>query len=94
MNDQAKFQRMLEILMKLSGSYGYSVKQLSEEFDSSDRTIYRYLNTFKNAGFLLIYLYLLSIYGQQFYFFFIKSIPHFGHLPALSDVTSGCMEQV
>jgi proteasome accessory factor C len=53
MNDQAKFQRMLEILMKLSGSYGYSVKQLSENFDSSERTIYRYLTTFKNAGFLV-----------------------------------------
>lgn len=53
MNDQAKFQRMLEILMKLSGSYGYSVKQLAEDFDSSERTIYRYLTTFKNAGFFL-----------------------------------------
>ncbi len=53
MNDQAKFQRMLEILMKLSGSYGYSVKQLAEDFESSERTIYRYLTTFKNAGFLL-----------------------------------------
>ena len=53
MNDQAKFQRMLEILMRLSGSYAYSVKQLAEDFDSSGRTIYRYLTTFKNAGFLL-----------------------------------------
>lgn len=53
MNDQAKFQRMLEILMKLSGHYGYSIKQLSEEFDSSERTIYRYITTFKNAGFLI-----------------------------------------
>ena len=53
MNDQAKFQRMLEILMKLSGSFGYSIKQLAEDFDSSERTIYRYLTTFKKTGFLL-----------------------------------------
>ena len=53
MNDQAKFQRMLEILIKLSGSYGYSVKQLAEDFHSSERTIFRYLTTIRNAGFLL-----------------------------------------
>lgn len=53
MNDQAKFQRMLEILMKLSGPYGYSVKQLADDFESSERTIYRYLTTFKNAGFII-----------------------------------------
>jgi predicted DNA-binding transcriptional regulator YafY len=53
MDDQAKFQRMLEILMKLSGSYGYSIKQLASDFNSSERTIYRYLTTFKNAGFLI-----------------------------------------
>jgi predicted DNA-binding transcriptional regulator YafY len=53
MDDQAKFQRLLEILMKISGSVGYSVKQLSEDFETSERTIYRYLNTFKNAGFVL-----------------------------------------
>ena len=44
---------MLEILMKLSGSFGYSIKQLAEDFDSSERTIYRYLTTFKKTGFLL-----------------------------------------
>jgi hypothetical protein len=31
---------------------------------------------------------------QVFYFFTTKSIPHFGHLPGLSDVTSGCIVQV
>lgn len=53
MNDQAKFQRMLEILMKISGHYGYSIKELADEFNSSERTIYRYVTTFKNAGFLI-----------------------------------------
>ena len=26
--------------------------------------------------------------------FCVNSIPHFGHLPGLSDLTSGCIEQV
>jgi hypothetical protein len=28
------------------------------------------------------------------YFFSIKTIPHFGHFPGLSNFTSGCIEQV
>jgi len=28
------------------------------------------------------------------YFFTTNAIPHFGHLPGLSEVTSGCIEQV
>ena len=53
MDDQAKFQRMLEILMMISGSYGYSIEQIADKYNISGRTVYRYLTTFQNAGFLL-----------------------------------------
>lgn len=53
MDDQAKFQRMLEILMMISGSYGYSVDEIADKYNISQRTAYRYLSTFQNAGFLL-----------------------------------------
>jgi predicted DNA-binding transcriptional regulator YafY len=53
MDDQAKFQRMLEILMMISGSYGYSVEEIADKYKISQRTAYRYLTTFQNAGFLL-----------------------------------------
>jgi len=53
MEDQAKFQRMLEILMMISGSFGYSVEQIASKYKISERTAYRYLTTFQNAGFLL-----------------------------------------
>jgi len=53
MDDQAKFQRMLEILMMISGSYGYSIAQIADKYNVSERTVYRYLTTFQNAGFLL-----------------------------------------
>jgi len=53
MDDQAKFQRMLEMLMMISGSYGYSIEQIADKYNISQRTVYRYLTTFQNAGFLL-----------------------------------------
>lgn len=53
MNDQAKFQRMLQILLRISGSFGCPINELADKFETSPRTIYRYINTFKNAGFLV-----------------------------------------
>ena len=53
MDDQAKFQRMLELLIMISGSFGYKIEELANKFETSPRTIYRYINTFRKAGFLV-----------------------------------------
>ncbi len=53
MNDQAKFKKMLELLLLLSGNVRYSVTELAKKFDTSERSIYRFLETFRNAGLVL-----------------------------------------
>ena len=53
MTEQAKFQRMLEMLMLLTSRVGCSIQSFAERFDMSERTAYRYLNTFKDAGFII-----------------------------------------
>lgn len=54
MSDQMKFRRMLEILMLLSGNFGYSLNEIAEKFKTSTRTIYRYIETFKEVGFKIV----------------------------------------
>ena len=49
--DQPKIERMLRLMKLMSGNINYSVEELSERLEMSDRTIYRYIDTFKNAGF-------------------------------------------
>jgi predicted DNA-binding transcriptional regulator YafY len=53
MDDQAKMQRLLQLLVLLSGKQTYSVRELSQRFEVTERTIYRYLETFDAAGFLV-----------------------------------------
>jgi predicted DNA-binding transcriptional regulator YafY len=54
MSDQIKFRRMLEILMLLSGNFGYTVDEIADKFQTTSRTIYRYIETFKAVGFKVI----------------------------------------
>jgi len=51
--EHAKMQRLLKMLLLLSGNRHYSVTELMEHFDMADRTVYRYLDTFEASGFLL-----------------------------------------
>jgi predicted DNA-binding transcriptional regulator YafY len=53
MSDQAKFQKMLEVLLLLDCQYGRTITELSERFEISQRTVYRYLDTFKQVGFVI-----------------------------------------
>ena len=41
----------------MSGNINYSVEELAERLDMSDRTIYRYIDTFKNAGYTVTKIY-------------------------------------
>ena len=42
MSDQAKFQKMLEVLLLLDCQYGRTITELSERFEISQRTVYRF----------------------------------------------------
>lgn len=53
MSDQPKLERLLRILMLLSGGFGQTIEELSEKLGMSKRTVYRYLETLKNAGFII-----------------------------------------
>jgi predicted DNA-binding transcriptional regulator YafY len=45
---------MLEILMLLSGNFGYTINEIAEKFNTTPRTIYRYIDTFKDVGYKVI----------------------------------------
>lgn len=55
--DQPKVERMLRLMKYLSGNVNYTIAELSEKLGMSERTIYRYLDTFKEAGFVVTKLY-------------------------------------
>lgn len=44
---------MLEILLMLDCKYGRTIQEISERFDVSPRTVYRYFDTFKQVGFVI-----------------------------------------
>lgn len=49
--DQPKIERLLRLMMMLTANNKYTIEDLSERLETSPRTIYRYLDTFKEAGF-------------------------------------------
>ena len=51
--DQQKMKRLLRLLMLLAGNRKYSLNELMRIIEASGRTIYRYLETFETAGFVL-----------------------------------------
>ncbi len=55
--DQPKFERMLRLMKLLSGNVTYSIDELSDRLEMSERTVYRYIDTFKAAGFAVEKLY-------------------------------------
>ncbi len=53
MNEQTKLNQLLEMLLFLSSGLKYKIGEIAERFDISVRTAYRYINTFKHAGFII-----------------------------------------
>ena len=49
--DQPKIERILRLLMLLSSNVEYTIDELADTLETSPRTIYRYIDTFKSAGF-------------------------------------------
>lgn len=53
MIEQAKIERLLRMIQILSGPRDYKVPELCKELEMSRRTFYRYIETFKDAGFVV-----------------------------------------
>ena len=49
--DQPKIERVLRLMQLLSGSRRYTIEELAKRLDMSERTIYRYIDTFKSVGY-------------------------------------------
>lgn len=50
---QPKLERLLRLVMLLTANTYYTVDELAERMETSPRSIYRYLDTFKSAGFVI-----------------------------------------
>lgn len=50
-------ERLLRLMKLLSGNVNYTIDELSRKLEMSSRTIYRYIDTFKAAGFAVTKLY-------------------------------------
>ena len=51
--DQPKVERLLRLMALMSGSVDYTVDQLARMLDTSYRSVYRYIDTFKECGFVV-----------------------------------------
>jgi len=51
--DQPKIERLLRLIKMMTGNITYTVSDLSERLNISVRTIYRYIDTFREAGFIV-----------------------------------------
>ena len=51
--DQPKVERLLRLMKLMTGNVNYTVNDLAERLDTSYRSIYRYIETFKDAGFVV-----------------------------------------
>lgn len=52
MADHTSLKRCLKLIVKLAGNeYGLTVKQLATRLNTTERTVYRYLNTLEELGF-------------------------------------------
>ena len=51
--DQPKIERVLRLMKMMTSSNRYTVEELAERLDTSYRSIYRYIDTFKEVGFVV-----------------------------------------
>lgn len=51
--EQPKIERLLRLMKMLTANVEYSVDDIAERLDMSRRTIYRYIETFREAGFVI-----------------------------------------
>ena len=78
--DQPKFERLLRLMKMLTANITYSVDDIASHLSISRRSVYRYIDTFRSAGFVI------NKHGEQFrlsvdspYFKDISQLVHFTH---------------
>ena len=53
MKEHNKLQKLLELMIFLSSGIKYSLAEISDRFEMSERTARRYIQTFRDAGFII-----------------------------------------
>lgn len=51
--DQPKIERVLRLMQLMSGMRHYTIDELAERLETSPRSIYRYIDTFKSVGYVV-----------------------------------------
>ena len=51
--DQPKIERLLRLMKMLTANNRYTIDDLADKLETSPRTIYRYIDTFREAGFVV-----------------------------------------
>lgn len=51
--DQPKLERLLRLMKLLTANTTYNIDQIAQRLDMSRRTVYRYIDTFREAGFVV-----------------------------------------
>lgn len=77
--NQPKIERMLRLMKLLTGNINYTIDDLADKLDTSPRSIYRYIDTFKEAGFV-VHKYDSGVYKlgkESRYFKEISQLVHF-----------------
>lgn len=68
--DQPKIERMLRMMQLLSSNTKYTLDELARKLDLSKRSLFRYIDTFKNAGFAVQRIdegvYKMTTYNKEF----------------------------
>ncbi|MFV0345968.1 MAG: helix-turn-helix transcriptional regulator [Bacteroidales bacterium] len=53
MDEHRKLENMLEMVMLLSDGYGKTIEEIAERYDITERTVERYIKTFRDIGFVI-----------------------------------------
>ena len=51
--DQPKIERMLRLMQLLTANHSYTIQDIAKRLEMSVRTVYRYVDTFREAGFVI-----------------------------------------
>jgi len=54
MSDQPKLQRLLRLLLMLSGNKFYSLQEIAERLQIQERSVYRYLDSLEAVGLVVV----------------------------------------